>query len=144
MRIPWELARLDRDVAAAVSRNVPVLISGGSDEARELLARQLHTQGRQAQEPFTKVDGRCTQSIGDTLGRELRGVIFLDPIDALGAEQQSLVCRLLEVGRTCLVVAGSSRDLVSALRRAVFSSTLFYRLNLVHLTLPLEGKGGST
>ena len=136
MSIHQEIARVDPDISAAAEHDVPVLISGGFDGQRELLARRLHRRGRRAQEPFTKVNCRRPQSVNTALANRLHGVVFLDNIDALSARQQSLVCRLLEAGKTCRVIAGSSTELVSPLRRLAFSSTLFYRLNLVHVTLP--------
>lgn len=134
--IQQRATHFDLDIATAAQRDTPVLISGGFAEERESLARRLHARGRHAGERFTKVDCLCPQAIEAALADQPSGVVFLDNIDALSTERQSLVCCLLEAGRTCRVVAGTREDLASMLRQGVFSSTLFYRLNLMHLSLP--------
>lgn len=143
MSIAEPAANSHFDIDAAAQRDVPVLISGGCAEERESLARRLHSQSRRAEEAFTRVDCTSADAIGAALAGRLYGVVFLDNIDALNPAQQSLISRLLETSGTCRVVAGTGEDLVPTLRRGVFSSTLFYRLNTVHVTLTSVDRGAS-
>lgn len=77
-----------------------------------------------------------------------KGVLFLDEIGELGLDEQAMILRAIEDGRFLPVgadseaksefqlIAGTNRDLVSAVAAGAFRDDLFARLNLWTFTLP--------
>lgn len=77
-----------------------------------------------------------------------KGVLFLDEIGELGLDEQAMILRAIEEGRFLPVgadseaksefqlIAGTNRDLVSAVAAGAFRDDLFARLNLWTFTLP--------
>ena len=102
-------------------------------------------------ELFGHERGAFTGAIKDRLGRfELadRGTIFLDDIDDVPLSMQVKLLRVLQnrtierLGGTrtvpvnVRVIAGSKRDLKQLVAEGKFREDLFYRLNVLPLTLP--------
>ena len=78
-----------------------------------------------------------------------RGTVFMDEIGETSPRMQSLLLRFLEsgeiqrVGATrsngrvdVRVIAATNRDLLSAVAAKTFREDLYYRLNVIHLTVP--------
>src|SRR5688572_12523453 len=78
-----------------------------------------------------------------------RGTVFMDEIGETSPRMQSLLLRFLEsgeiqrVGATrsngrvdVRVIAATNRDLLSAVAAKAFREDLYYRLNVIHLTVP--------
>ena len=78
-----------------------------------------------------------------------RGTVFMDEIGETSPRMQSLLLRFLEsgeiqrVGATrsngrvdVRVIAATNRDLLSAVAARTFREDLYYRLNVIHLTVP--------
>jgi len=100
---------------------------------------------------FGHVRGAFTGAHADTLGlfrSADKGTLFLDEIGELPASLQSKLLRVLEnkevrpVGSTKIftvdvrVVAATNRNLEAAVEDGAFRRDLFYRLNVVSLTIP--------
>jgi DNA-binding NtrC family response regulator len=100
---------------------------------------------------FGHVRGAFTGAHADTLGlfrSADKGTLFLDEIGELPASLQSKLLRVLEnkevrpVGSTktftvdVRVVAATNRNLEAAVEQGSFRRDLFYRLNVVSLTIP--------
>jgi len=96
--------------------------------------------------------GRCDES-GKIIhyGRLLEaegGTVFLDDVDALPLSVQAKILRFIEAGECRLqgrhkiqyadvrVLAATSKDLNAAVKAGSFRADLYYRLNVVPLTLP--------
>ncbi len=82
-----------------------------------------------------------------------RGTLLLDEIDALPLDQQANLLRVVETGEfepiggnttesaECRIIAASNRDLQVEVHQGQFREDLFYRLNVVTLTLlPLRSR----
>ncbi|HET9264095.1 MAG TPA: sigma-54 dependent transcriptional regulator [Vicinamibacterales bacterium] len=78
-----------------------------------------------------------------------RGTVFMDEIGETSPRMQSLLLRFLEsgeiqrVGATrsngrvdVRVIAATNRDLLSCVAHKTFREDLYYRLNVIHLTVP--------
>jgi transcriptional regulator with PAS, ATPase and Fis domain len=103
-------------------------------------------------ELFGHVKGSFTGAYRDKLGKlELAdtGTMFLDEIGEMSLRMQGLLLRFLEtgelqkvgadrvVGRADVrVLAATNRNLRSMIAQQTFREDLFYRLNVIHLTVP--------
>jgi len=109
--------------------------------SRELLESEL----------FGHVKGAFTGAHSDTLGKVATadgGTLFLDEIGDLPLEVQSRLLRLLQereyerVGESrprkanVRVISATNHDLKAAVAEGKFREDLFYRLNVISLTLP--------
>jgi len=103
-------------------------------------------------ELFGHVKGSFTGAYRDKPGKlELadRGTMFLDEIGEMPLRMQGLLLRFLETGDVqkvgshhasgrvdVRVVAATNRDLRDLIRQGVFREDLFYRLNVIRITVP--------
>ena len=160
-RQPVGWAQLAADVRAAISSDAPVLITGNS-EARRIIARVIHDQdAHRASSPFADVDH---DTLYDTLASlsaewltaeaqpspssELVRTLFVDHVDQLTPAAQEMLLYFLDVSHTARLparggVAGvrlitaSTMDLTERITAGFFRSDLYYRLNVIHLAVPL-------
>jgi two-component system response regulator AtoC len=103
-------------------------------------------------ELFGHVKGSFTGAYRDKLGKlELadHGTMFLDEIGEMTLRMQGLLLRFLETGElqkvgsdhaagrmNVRVVAATNRNLRDMIGQGTFREDLFYRLNVIHLTVP--------
>src|SRR4051794_9367867 len=78
-----------------------------------------------------------------------RGTVFMDEIGETSPRMQSLLLRFLENGEIqrggttranarvdVRVIAATNRDLLQAVTEKTFREDLYYRLNVIHMTVP--------
>ncbi|MBW7895267.1 MAG: sigma-54-dependent Fis family transcriptional regulator [Opitutaceae bacterium] len=126
--------RSTRREAAFVTINCPSL-------SKELLESEL----------FGHVKGAFTGAVGDTHGKVVAaegGTLFLDEIGEMPLEIQPKLLRLLQereyerVGEAKVrradvrVIAATNRDLAAEVKAGRFREDLYYRLNVIGVTLP--------
>ncbi len=102
-------------------------------------------------ELFGHVKGSFTGAVGDTFGKVAAadgGTLFLDEIGEMPLEIQPKLLRLLQereyerVGEARIrkanvrVIAATNRNLAEEVKAGRFREDLFYRLNVINLTLP--------
>ena len=148
----------------AAPTDLPVLIDGESGTGKELMAKVIHANGARADKPYISVNcgaipeklfghkkGAFTGAVGDRRGKfesAHTGTIFLDEIGELPLTGQVKLLRVLEsheiqrvgsdepISVDTRIVAATNRDLRRMSEEGRFREDLFYRLSVIHLTLP--------
>lgn len=141
-----------------------VLISGEAGTGKETLARYIHQLSPRAAEPFiemspgaiapqnttvelfgSEMDGRVHYG---RLEQAAGGTLFLDEVADMNAETQQRLSSALEHGSflrvggsepvsvDVRVIAATCRDLKEETARGRFRDDLFYRLNVLPMTVP--------
>ena len=146
-------------MSQVTSTNSTVLVRGESGTGNTLTAQAIQKNSdrakqrswRSASELFGHEEGALTgahkQKIGQLEAAD-GGTVFLDEVGELPPELQAKLLRALEertfqrVGGTrqvnvdIRVVAATNRDLKAAIREGTFREDLYYRLDVISLTLP--------
>ncbi len=147
-----------------LDRDTPILILGESGTGKDFLAESIHAASNRRSEPFVHIE--CASIPADLFETELfghergtftdaharkvgkleaarRGTVYFDEISALAPQLQAKLLRAIEERRfarlggaatvpfEARVISSTSEDPRKALRR-----DLFYRINVVTLTLP--------
>jgi transcriptional regulator with PAS, ATPase and Fis domain len=146
------IQRVREDIACAARSDVKVLITGERGLGKETVCRQIHVDSRRARGPLVTVN--CAdlpeRQLPSVLLRDAKeGTVFLDNIDAMGAHMQTRLLRFLESGDVWCdasdpastpgdvrVIAASSRNLFECVKTREFREDLYYRLNVLHITMP--------
>ncbi|HXD88676.1 MAG TPA: sigma-54 dependent transcriptional regulator [Urbifossiella sp.] len=130
-----------------------VLITGDSGTGKELLARWIHAAAQDAQRPSRFVPINCAAIPADNVesflfGCSDAGTLFLDEIGELPATAQAKLLRVIEQKEslpagaseprrlTARIIAATNKDLPKEVESGRFREDLFYRLNVVVLSLP--------
>jgi two-component system, NtrC family, response regulator AtoC len=151
------------ELLAQSDRTVGLLL-GESGTGKGRIAEQLHALSPRAHQPF--VDVNCGAFFAESLDVELfgeerggaaragivesaaGGTLFLDEIGDLDAHLQPKISRVLEgrglrrVGGSVefpadvRIIAATSKDLAAAVSAGRFREDLYYRLNVMPVTLP--------
>jgi len=141
-----------------------VLISGEPGSGKEVAARYLHSQSARTHRPFVDMNlaavptqNLAVQLFGSESGGDITagvfeqaagGTLFLDQIGDLDLATQSRLLNVLEEkrflrvgGKTSVtvdvrIIAATHQDLARAITEGRFREDLFYRLNVVPLSIP--------
>jgi DNA-binding NtrC family response regulator len=149
-----------KQVDRVANTDLPVLLTGESVPAKELVACAIHQHSERRDQPFVVVN--CAEIPAHLLESELfghegggglyqevnGGSIFLDEITETSSSFQAELLRALQTGEirrvgsnevqkvNVRVIAGSSQNLEQAVAAGRFCSDLFQRLNALSITLP--------
>ncbi len=161
-----QITHLLRTLPMIAVSEASVLIYGETGTGKELLARALHAESRRANKPLVIINcaalpiegieadlfGRANSSgeiehYGRLLAAE-GSTVFFDEVDALPLSVQAKVLRFLEAGECQLqgshklqladvrILAATSADLQQEVAAGRFRADLFYRLQVVPITMP--------
>jgi two-component system response regulator HydG len=136
-----------------------VLIQGESGTGKELVARAIHQGSDRSDKPFVVIN--CSAYPDTLLESELfgherpgrfeqanGGTVFLDEIGEVPLPAQIKLLRVLQTqsferlgGERTLkvdvrILAATNKDLVKEVQKGTFREDLFYRLNVIPVTLP--------
>ena len=169
------IAALHRQIQKCAETETNVLISGGSGTGKELVAVNIHYNGRRKLENFVPIN--CGSIPLDLIESELfgyekgaftganaaklglfeianNGTIFLDEVGELPPNAQVKLLRVIQEGEiekigrrepvkvNVRIIAATNKDLEKEIEAKKFREDLYYRLNVVPITvLPLRERG---
>ncbi|MEM9667714.1 MAG: sigma 54-interacting transcriptional regulator [Pseudomonadota bacterium] len=130
-----------RVVSRVMNTNLTVLIEGESGVGKELTARAIHDLSQSSQSPFIllDLDGLSSDEMAESFAqiREDNGAtIYIDEVAGLSQDAQARLVRLLRRPGHARLIVSTSHDLDALVLEGTFRRDLFYRLNVVRLSLP--------
>lgn len=134
-----KLAEELRSQSRAVARaGTDALIVGEPGSGTSKIAEVIHLLSPAAARPFVKRAGSSLDEAGLAAVFEevLDGTLYIDEVTGLDAAVQLALLDRLEDSSTARVLAGSTRDLESAVGDGSFNAELFYRLDLMQVRIP--------
>ena len=151
---------MGRDLDAAASSDLSVLLSGGDAVSRKSLAHWIHRRSDRCTRPLVIVDSAAfAELLSSTVGPDARresaltgGTLLIEEIGQWSWQQQSELVRFLERisqpqtpnGKSeARLISGTDCWLPDRVASREFRPDLFYRLNAIHLVLPTGGRARS-
>lgn len=144
------MRQVETRVALAAQSNATVLILGEIGTGKDTVARAIHRQSVHKSIPLAVID--CTAlpeeySSFNSLGQTVQGTILLDEVGDLNSQMQAVLTRALKEAENnktdTRVIAISGSDLQAMVREGKFREDLFYRLNVIPISLPTLSERGS-
>jgi DNA-binding NtrC family response regulator len=142
----------------AAASDVPVLITGETGVGKELFARAIHGESKRVGAPFVAlhcsalpenlVEGTLFSPDKGAFRKAEGGTVFLDDVGDLPAEAQVKLLRLMQhkeieplgggkpVKVNVRVISASDHDLARDVEADRFREDLYFRLNILPITLP--------
>jgi two-component system response regulator AtoC len=154
------MCALEDDIACAIQSDVTVMITGEGGAGRKYVAHLIHQRSHRGSAPFviatcadvveslhqpSSLDGGLAYGPADqlTLGplkTATNGTLVIEEIETITVPMQAQLMRLLEHqmtgGSNVRFVSATSTAFFERVRSSQFSEDLFYRLNIIHLTIP--------
>jgi hypothetical protein len=143
-------AQLEGDVEIAARTSVPVLITAGSDRARDIALAIAARSGPAGAGPIQV----CDRSAGDNVltavteaqvsalrGTSARTILFPE-VHMLSEIEQDAVMSLFDAARSPgleampRIITTSSISLLDRVEQGAFDARLFHRLNMIHIVVP--------
>ena len=154
-----------RTMSRVKNTSLTILIEGESGTGKETVARAIHDLGNRSEKPFVPVNmaaverDRIEAELFGVIGVDGKvipgkvaqsdgGTLFLDEVGDMPLDAQTQLLRFLQNGEfspvgstemdvsTTRVIAATSRDLRALIEEGDFRNDLFYRLNVVTITIP--------
>ncbi len=141
-----------RFLARVLNTDLNVLITGESGTGKSLLAKTLHDLGHRSHESFVAISAPTstpTSLEAVILGDEadgasdtapLNATLYLDEIAEMTAESQRRLLDLLQSqgvrAKNYRIISSTRQDLVNLVNEGIFREDLFYRLNVMPVSLP--------
>jgi DNA-binding NtrC family response regulator len=144
--------KMHSDIECALSSDANVLIAGGDASARTALARLIHRRSRRRRGSLVVFNDTYPTDRWGANPAE-RGLIpekpgrtlFIEELAALDGRTQEELLRLLDRGtahwndgttaRETRVISATAHNVLERLASKPFNTRLFYRLNIIHITL---------
>lgn len=140
-------SRFDDAISLAARANVPVLVTADTLAEAKRVACAIQERLEPRRMPVTVIN--CAV-VGDSLDKWLdmpTGLIFLEDVGSLGDESQALLLGLLAKrlsspsgggGGHVHLISTALADLYSCVKGGKFREALFYRLNIIHISVSGE------
>jgi two-component system, NtrC family, response regulator len=149
------MREVEKLVGLAATSNASVMISGAAGTGKERVARIIHKHSKLSQYDFMVVN--CA-AIGDHIFEpsffaKHKGTIFFDEIGDLssGLQARLLVALQMHPAETkagndkgsVRIISGTRQDLIDHVRTGAFREDLYYRLNVLPVSLPPLSERGA-
>jgi len=149
------MREVEKLVGLAATSNASVMISGAAGTGKERVARTIHKHSKLSQYDFMVVN--CA-AIGDHIFEpsffaKHKGTIFFDEIGDLssGLQARLLVALQMHPAETkagndkgsVRIISGTKQDLIALVRTGAFREDLYYRLNVLPVSLPPLAERGA-
>ncbi|MEL7453013.1 MAG: sigma 54-interacting transcriptional regulator, partial [Pseudomonadota bacterium] len=136
-----QMQEVYRVVSRVMNTSLTVLIEGEAGTGKELTARAIHDLSQHSDAPFISLDldGVNSSDIAEAfaaLRDDERATVYIDEVAGLSPDAQARLVRLLRRPGHARLIVSTSRDLYQNVTDKVFRQDLFYRLNVVRLSLP--------
>ena len=154
-----------RVIARVMNTDLTVLIEGESGTGKDLCASAIHDLGKRKTGPFVAVSLAALQkeqveadlfgvtsengsSSPGRVGEANGGTLYLDEVGDMPLEAQTRLLRFLQDGQysshgggavkqsDARIIASTKHDLRTLVEQGLFREDLYYRLNVVSLSLP--------
>lgn len=154
-----------RTMSRVKNTSLTVLIEGESGTGKETIARAIHDLGTRTGRPFVPVNMAAVERdrieaelfgvishdgsvVPGRVAKSDGGTLFLDEVGDMPLDAQTQLLRFLQNGEfspvgstttdlsTTRVIAATSHDLRALVEKGLFRNDLFYRLNVVTITIP--------
>ena len=138
---PSPAARRVEELAAnAAGHDRPVLIRGEKGTGKAVVAARIHAASERSIGPFIHVnfarDADATNALERAFQTVGEGVLFLNALERLGPEQQSLLMAWLDRCADCRVIAACGQDIAELVKEASFRGDLYFRLDQFEIPIP--------
>ena len=147
-----QMHTMREDVELAASSDANVLITGERGVGKRLIGDLIHRRSQRNHSPVVLIrcsQPECTVQMDLITAFDRRaGTIVLDDVDELTPAMQRLLMQLVDVqfaGTSCTeskprrhvrVIAAAAPRLYELVHAAAFHEDVFYRLNIVHVSIP--------
>lgn len=132
-----DLQKVSKKAALTAS---PILITGECGTGKSLFAKNIYLESERTFSPFIVVDcadeKNATFDVQDCFNKNEGGTVFFDEIIALSEEQQKCVFQAISEKRNVKIIASTVQDVFDLVEKGIFSSELFYRLNILSIRIP--------
>lgn len=136
-----------RIITKVMNTDLTVLIEGESGTGKELAGRAIHELGQVRDGPFIALDLAALapdQISRDLFGKDGKagavsiegGTLYLDEIGDLPAKAQTQLVKLMRDASGARIIASTRRNLGRLVEEGSFREDLYYRLNVVRLSMP--------
>ena len=144
--------KMHSDIECALSSDANVLIAGGDATSRTAMARLIHRRSKRRRGSLVvlsdtySTDRWAADPAEKVLAPETPGrTLFIEELTALDGQTQEELLQLLDTGtarwndgttaRRTRVISATAHNVLERLASKPFNTRLFYRLNVIHITL---------
>jgi DNA-binding NtrC family response regulator len=126
-----------RQIAHACASDEPVLLRGETGSGKTRVARLIREHSRGKEGPFV-LHSAGTAALAEALTNAQGGVLVVEDLAALSPSDQALLVRGIEAADATFprLLATVSQDLATAVAAGAFRSDLYYRLQVLEVSLP--------
>ena len=130
-----------RTISRVMNTDLPILIEGESGTGKEVTARAIHDLSQRSASPFIYldiegVDLREAAALLDAVPENEQCTVYIDEIGGVSLDVQARLIHKLRDYRNARLIVSTSADLERSIQDGTFRQDLYYRINIVHLTLP--------
>ncbi len=145
------MRQVEKMIGLASGCNATVLVQGETGSGKDTVARTIFAHSREDNKPLTVVDCTAVPEDYDSFESLLPGAggtVILDEIGDLNSQMQAMLVRALKENSSDAqasprIIATTQYDLISMVKEKLFREDLYYRLNVLSISLPPLRERGS-